>query len=260
MRVLLPRVRLIVAPVVSALAVLAFSAGTAGAADSLAPPGASDSWLPAETWVGEHWLPYDEKQMLTLIDSSPEEMHAWLVKLGTLEGLARSKGKSPSRVITALMARWKGRVSSSHLRELRSRARRTFTQSHLAAHMFYHGFHDDDLNHALPRILGISSFGDISKGWAAGRSMLDLGRRNGRQLPQIRRGVLATLRASQMRGVRGRWTPLSNARRWLVRPLEREVNGWLSWAPKRASAASSGASRRASRWCATQEHIRRVEP
>src|SRR4051812_6537843 len=35
--------------------------------DSLAPKGAPAHWLPPEDWVYDHWLPYDETRLYSLL-------------------------------------------------------------------------------------------------------------------------------------------------------------------------------------------------
>ena len=35
--------------------------------DSDAPPGAPPHWLPNERWVMQHWLPYDEQRLFSLL-------------------------------------------------------------------------------------------------------------------------------------------------------------------------------------------------
>ena len=35
--------------------------------DSDAPPGSPPHWLPGEQWVMQHWLPYDEQRLYSLL-------------------------------------------------------------------------------------------------------------------------------------------------------------------------------------------------
>src|SRR3954463_4607592 len=106
--------------------------------DSEAPPGSPPHWLPNETWVMQHWLPYDETRLYALLGVSRGDVWRWLRDdTRNLAGLAAEHGGSdPEKLASALVAPWRG-----HLREpgrlalLQSRARRTLTQGHLSQHI-----------------------------------------------------------------------------------------------------------------------------
>jgi hypothetical protein len=50
----------------------------ARARDSDAPPGAPDTWLPDEAWVGEHWIPYDERDLYRVLEIDQAGLVGWL--------------------------------------------------------------------------------------------------------------------------------------------------------------------------------------
>src|SRR5438045_1707387 len=60
--------------IAAVLAALAAAAAPARAADSQAPPGAPPHWLPNESWVHEHWLPYDETRLYALLHITRGEL------------------------------------------------------------------------------------------------------------------------------------------------------------------------------------------
>ena len=46
--------------------------------DSEAPPGSPPHWLPNETWVMQHWLPYDETRLYSLLGVTRGDVWRWL--------------------------------------------------------------------------------------------------------------------------------------------------------------------------------------
>src|SRR3954454_10384694 len=76
--------------------------GRALAADSQAPPGAPIDWLPADEWVNEHWLPYDQNLLLRTLHMNTEGLREYFVAHGTptriapLARLVRARGLSVS--------------------------------------------------------------------------------------------------------------------------------------------------------------------
>ena len=110
--------------VAAALALSALGAIAAPAADPGAPPGAPDSWLPQEEWVLEHWLPFDEADLERRLGVDRLELFGWVrTDERTLSELARSLGRSPERVMTALVSPWRHRAGPAQRRRLRRRTR-----------------------------------------------------------------------------------------------------------------------------------------
>src|SRR5918994_2049275 len=61
--------------------------------DSEAPPGAPPHWLPGEPWVMQHWLPYDETRLYTLLGVTRGDIWRWLRDdTRNLAGLAAQRG------------------------------------------------------------------------------------------------------------------------------------------------------------------------
>ena len=129
--------------------------------DSEAPPGSPPHWLPNETWVMQHWLPYDETRLYALLGVTRGDVWRWLRDdTRNLAGLARA-ARLPGPAGAG--ARAGGAVARASLREpgrlalLESRALRTLTQGHLSQHMFFHSLHQDAIPDAAPEIFGTST-------------------------------------------------------------------------------------------------------
>src|SRR4051812_2613656 len=181
-------------PALVALALLA-CAPAAYALDSHAPPGARDSWLPNEDWVLNHWLPYDERALfkaLRVRDRNALGRHIGDTR--SLASFARSRGLKPKRLITRLMAPWRGRVSSERYALLYRRAQDTFTQRHLALHMFFHPFHTRMIDDYWLSIFNVSNPDAYGEAYDRGVSLLTVARGHGRSPRSVRtrmRDVLA---------------------------------------------------------------------
>src|SRR4051795_8158574 len=82
--------------------------------DSEAPPGSPPHWLPNETWVMQHWLPYDETRLYSLLGVTRGDVWRWLRDdTRNLAGLAAEHGYANPQVLAReLVAPWRG-----HLRE-----------------------------------------------------------------------------------------------------------------------------------------------
>src|SRR3954451_17871413 len=80
--------------------------------DSEAPPGSPPHWLPNETWVMQHWLPYDETRLYKLLGGTRGDVWRWLRDdTRTLAGLAALHGwKDPDALAAALVAPWQGKL------------------------------------------------------------------------------------------------------------------------------------------------------
>jgi hypothetical protein len=186
------------------------------AADPDAPPGAPPEWLPNEPWVGNHWLPYKEGRLLRIlgIDRATLGGAQGINDDVTLCDVSRRHGKNPDKVLRKLVRPWRGEVSPAQYRELRQRARRTFTQPHLAVHMFFHYHHDNRFQESLLGLLGLSDWQAFGTQRATGASLASIGKRNGKSLRSIKRGGLAAERGGQLEGVQSKQTPASQARAW----------------------------------------------
>src|SRR4051794_1239459 len=106
--------------------------------DSEAPPGSPPHWLPNEQWVMQHWLPYDETRLYTLLGVTRGDVWRWLRDdTRNLAGLAALHGwKDPNALARELVAPWRGTLREpARLKVLESRALRTLTQGHLSQHI-----------------------------------------------------------------------------------------------------------------------------
>ena len=196
--------------------------------DSEAPPGSPPHWLPDETWVMQHWIPYDETRLYTLLGVTRGDIWRWLRDdTRNLAGLAALHGwKDPGALARALVEPWRG-----HLREpgrlalLESRALRTLTQGHLSQHIFFHSLHQNAIPDAAPEIFGTSTtrFRDLRR---SELSPLMICRLNGHSRAHAQQAAEATLRAMVARGVNGQAMPASQGERLLGRQL-RQVPRWL---------------------------------
>ena len=113
----------------------------AAAHDSLAPAGASHNWLPAEEWVGRHWIPFDEQALKAALGLRRRDLHAYLYNDHRVLADPRTRARPEPRALAdRLVAPWQG-ISDEHRAMLRERTLRILTQGHLAQHMFFHVFH-----------------------------------------------------------------------------------------------------------------------
>src|SRR4051795_4426366 len=61
--------------------------------DSEAPPGSPPHWLPNETWGMQHWLPYDETRLYSLLGVTRGDVWRWLRDdMRNIAGLAAQHG------------------------------------------------------------------------------------------------------------------------------------------------------------------------
>src|SRR3954464_12204651 len=177
--------------------------------DSEAPPGSPPHWRPNETWVMQHWLPYDETRLYKLLGVTRGDVWRWLRDdTRNLAGLAALHGwHDPEALARALVAPWQG-----HLREpgrlalLQRRALRTLTQGHLSQHIFFHSLHQNAIPDAAPEIFGTSTarFRDLRR---SELSPLMICRLNGLSRAHAQQSAEATLRAMAARGVQRQSMP-----------------------------------------------------
>ncbi len=195
--------------------------------DSEAPPGAPPHWLPNETWVMQHWLPYDETRLYALLGVTRGEIWRFLRDdTRSIADLARERGKDPHAVARELVAPWRGQLREpGRMALLESRALRTLTQGHLAQHIFFHSLHQEAIPSAAPEIFGTSTtrFRYLRR---SELSPLMICRLNGRSRAHAQEAAERTLRAMAARGVDGQAMPAAQAQRLLARQL-RQVPRWL---------------------------------
>ncbi len=195
--------------------------------DSEAPAGSPPHWLPNEQWVMQHWLPYDETRLYSLLGIDRGDVWRWLRDdTRTLADLAQLHGWEPAALARELVAPWRG-----HLREpkrlavLESRALRTLTQGHLSQHMFFHSLHQNAIPDAAPKIFGTSTsqFRYLRR---SELSPLMICRLNGLSRTHAQDSAADTLEAMVARAVNGQAMPAAQGERLLQRQL-RQLPRWL---------------------------------
>jgi hypothetical protein len=208
------------------LAILA--APAARAQDSDAPEGALGHWLPTETWVYEHWLPYDEGRLYELLDVDRGDVwrHLRDDAARNLAQLGERAGYSPRRLALALVEPRRDEVSAARFEQLRKRALRTITQGHLSQHLFFHNLHQLTIPDGAPEIFGTASVETFLRLRRADVSPQRIGRLHGRDRAEIRRASERALRATAARGVRGGHFTAGQARLLVDRQL-RQLPRWL---------------------------------
>jgi len=227
-------------PVFAAVAMLAMPVSTR-AADPAAPPSAPAAWLPHEAWVMKHWLPYDETTMMRLLRTDRRGLQSELSDRRTLWQLAKRRGLDPDRVLQRLVRPWRHQ-GAARQRMMLHRARRTFTQPHLAVHMFFHPFHIDALDRQWPRIFGVSVAETYREMKSAHLSYLGVGVRHRGSSGLVRHDFRRLLRNVARDGLRLHEVLRGDSRRALAANL-RMVDGWLSYAPSGLGAHSAAPAR-----------------
>jgi hypothetical protein len=219
--------------IAAGLAIAAALPAAAGAdrPDPAAPAGASANWLPTEPWVMNHWLPYDGAALADALGVEFKDL-ALLIDDGrdvSLAEVARRRGLRPATVLRQLLAPWRGKVAPAQLRVLRQRAALTFSQPHLAHHMFGHVFHVAVLNQSVESLYGVS-IADLNRLRRQGASFYELGERNGRSRPQLLAAVTGLLRGTMREAVRTKQAPRAWAKFWLGYQLE-QLPHYLAYEP-----------------------------
>src|SRR6478736_7988064 len=197
--------------------------------DSEAPPGSPPHWLPNERWVMQHWLPYDETRLYSLLGVTRGDVWRWLRDdTRNLAGLAAQHGYPDPQVLARkLVEPWQGKLKEpGRLPVLENRALRTLTQGHLSQHMFFHSLHQNAIPDAAPKIFGTSTtqFRNLRR---AELSPLMICRLNGFSRAHAQDSAEQTLRAMAARAVKGQAMPAAQADRLLARQL-RQVPRWLA--------------------------------
>src|SRR3954463_13946037 len=188
--------------------------------DSEAPPGSPPHWLPNETWVMQHWLPYDETRLYALSGVTRGDVWRWLRDdTRNLAGLAALHGWEAHDLARELVKPWAGKTREpGRMALLESRALRTLTQGHLSQHIFFHSLHQNAIPDAAPAIFGTSTtrFRDLRR---SELSPLMICRLNGLSRAHAQQPAQTTLTAMVQRGVRGQAIPAAQGERLLARQL-----------------------------------------
>jgi hypothetical protein len=197
------------------------------ARDSLAPPGAGHRWLPRESWVTHHWLPYDERRLLRVLRLSRGELLAWLRddRHHRVSQVVKARGLRVGAVAEYLVAPWSSRVDRWKYERLRDRARRTLTQGHLAQHVFFHYLHQSEVMAHAWEIFGVSPAG-FHRLRAVGYTPAEIGALYGRSRASVANSIVRVCRISADVGVRNTETPTGQAARFLRRQ-QGSVAGYL---------------------------------
>ncbi len=154
--------------------------------DSEAPATAPAHWLPPEDWVYNHWLPYDEGRLHTLLGVTRGDIWRQLRddRHNLAQLAARHGWPDPAELAAQLVAPRAGSVSAATLATLRARAERTLTQGHLSQHLLFHSLHQFAIPSEAPEIFGTTdaAFRRLRRGE---QSPLEIGRLNGRSPSRI---------------------------------------------------------------------------
>jgi len=154
--------------------------------DSEAPVDAPAHWLPPEDWVYNHWLPYDEGRLYSLLGVTRGQIWRQLRDdRHNLAELAADRGwPDPAKLATALVAPRAGDVTPATLKILRARAQRTITQGHLSQHLLFHSLHQFAIPSEAPAIFGVTDaeFRELRRGE---QSPLEIGRLHGRSPSRV---------------------------------------------------------------------------
>jgi hypothetical protein len=221
-------------PALAALLVLiviaAFpSAAGAYSPDPAAPPGASIDWLPNEDWVQQRWLPYDEATLERVLHANLYDLQRWVHVRRTLWSLAQRNGVRPEAALRELMAPWK-HANPTRRRLMFSRAKRTFTQPHLAQHMLFHTYHVRSVSASWSRVFGVTVAQTVSEARAGGLCYLQVGARHRGSATTVQRDFAGVLQSVAREGVRRHELPRSEARRNLQFQLQ-QMLPFLNWRP-----------------------------
>ena len=197
------------------------------ARDSLAPSLAGQRWLPSEEWVTHHWLPYEERRLLSVLRISRAELLSWLRddRHHTIEQLIRRGGLSVSLVAPRLVAPRETRVDPAQYERLLERTERTLTQGHLAQHVFFHYLHQAETKAHAWEIFGVSP-SQFQRLRAAGFTPAEIGALRQRSRAFITDAITRVCRLSAAAGVRRGDTSARQAARFLSRQ-RRGVDAYL---------------------------------
>ena len=208
---------------------LALSVGSSRATDPEAPHHAPAHWLPNEEWVWQHWLPYDEGRLYSLLNITRGDLWRQMRDDSrTVMQLAERRGwkGGAGPLAAALVAPRRAQVSPARFKQLRSRARRTITQGHLAQHIFFHSLHQGVIPGRAPQIFGVESTNVLQRLRRAELSPLQIGRLHGRSSEDTKNAAIAALRERARTGVQTGQISAKQAGILLDRQL-RQLPRWL---------------------------------
>lgn len=200
--------------------------------DSHAPKEASERWLPCESWVYYHWLPYNERHLYATTGIKRSEFKRWIRKdhIHTLGGLVKRKGKDPDEIVEKLMYQWRGKVSSQQFAELKRRADATMTQGHLAQHVFFHYFHSPTLAFNARKIFNVAP-ADYHRARLQGWTPGEIAEQGGVSVRTASRRAMRAMVRSQRKAVRTGQTSRTQAnlflrqqREWMDRWLKQSIH------------------------------------
>ncbi len=235
------RSRLVVtAAVVMAALWMAIGSSVAGATDSLAPPGAPPDWLPSIGWVRQRWLPYRESDLLRILDLPQNGLARYITNSKGLDTIVRKRGLQLQRVERELLAPWHGRVSAPEYRVLLEHTNETFTQHHLAVHMFFHNFHLWSVSNTLLALTHLS-YPQIGQLRTAGLSLMDIAVRQGHTQGQVIAAMDRALRSAARQGVREHQVLPDQEAIWLGENL-RGIGAFMRWKPSAVATDAAGQS------------------
>ena len=198
------------------------------ARDSHAPDGARDRWLPCESWVMYHWVPFDQERLWSITGIGQLEFRHYIADDDnhTLAQLITSHGKDPDVVAAQLMRQWEGKVSDAKFAELSRRTEEVMSQGHLSQHVFFHYFHDPLLAMNSKWIFNIPT-GDYHRARLRGYSPAEIAIRGGVPVRQAVRRAMTVMRRNQDEAVKNGQSSRAQADSFL-RQQRVWVNFWLT--------------------------------
>lgn len=221
------RLAAVTVPALVAAVILGVAALPTAARDSHAPPEAGTNWLPCEDWVMFHWLPYSERRLYRLLGSNEAAVREWLRDDDhhTLAQLFARRGIGVRSAATRLVAPVRGRVTKGRYGELRSRARDTLTQGHLAQHVLFHYYHQPLVAVHARRLFGVAPI-EYRRLRLSGQSPAQIAAGHHRSPRRAKLGALALMRFAAAKGVREHSVPANQARR-VMAIQRRGIDHWL---------------------------------
>jgi hypothetical protein len=213
-----------------ALAVCAYllAAAPVVARDTHAPDGARDRWLPCESWVMFHWVPFDQARLWEITGIKKLEFRHYIADDDnhTLGQLIRKHGEDPDAVTAELMEQWRGKVGPDKFAELERRTNELMTQGHLSQHVFFHYFHDPLLALNSSRIFNLPA-GDFHRARLRGYGPSEIAIRGGVPVRQAVRRAMTVMRRNQNSAVKSGQTSRAQADSF-IRQQRHWTNFWLT--------------------------------
>jgi lambda repressor-like predicted transcriptional regulator len=218
------------APIVAVMVLVLCHAASAEAGpvrpDSEAPVGASASWLPAEDWVMQRWIPFDERALTSRLGMPSEDIAAALDRSGvSLQTLARRRGVRVQGLAGRLLASRQLPQGSPLWATLLARTRRMLTQSHLTVHMLRHVFHTWTVTRDTQAIFGVGQGRFDALYFDQHRSMEEIAAEGGVGDATLKRRALAAAEHAGRMGVAA--GVLSTRENRVLRARDRRLfRGW----------------------------------